>query len=83
MKLLRLHTAIESDEDAKQFDVQVEEGYRVLPPQTNPSDKRQRVDVLEFGCYAYKGFFLIRLHYLRTPHACLLGAQEIRTLGSW
>lgn len=83
MNLLRLHASIDSDESAERLGVKIENEYRVLPATRNPSDKRQRVDILEFYGFVHRGQALIRLHYLQMPALCQLGAQEIRTLGSW
>lgn len=57
--------------------IEIDDNVIVLPPIKNPSNKKQKFDVLEYWGRIYKGSYRIRLIYAQTGGTCILMGQEI------
>ena len=57
--------------------IDIDENVTVLPPIKNPSNKKEKFDVLEFFGSINRGSYRIRLLYAPTRGTCVLVGQEV------
>lgn len=74
-KLLAFHM----DDDSR---LDIDDVTKTLAPLRNPSDVKQKFDVIEVTGYVYKATYRMRLIYAQLPGECVLVGQEILEMTS-
>jgi len=74
-KLLALHT----DDDNR---LEVDDTTTTLAPLKNPSNAKQKFDVIEVTGYVYKATYRMHMIYAQLPGECVLMGQEILEMTS-
>ncbi len=74
-KLLALHT----DDDDR---LEVDDTTMTLAPLKNPSNAKQKFDVIEVTGYVYKATYRMHMIYAQLPGECVLVGQEILEMTS-
>ena len=74
-KLLAFHM----DDDSR---LDMDDVTKTLAPLRNPSNAKQKFDVIEVTGYVYKATYRMRLIYTQLPGECVLVGQEILEITS-
>lgn len=74
-KLLTFHM----DDDSR---IDIDDATKTLAPLRNPSNAKQKFDVIEVTGYVYKATYRMRFIYAQTPGECVLVGQEVLEMTS-